>query len=78
MAQATKKAAAKKTDTKAAPKKAAAKKEAKGDGKIAQIIALHKQGLANADIVAKGFNKTTVSIQVSKYKKEKEAAKGKK
>lgn len=63
---ATKKKAAKK----AAPKKAAAAKgEKKGPGKIEQIIALHKAGKSNAEIVEKGFNKTTVSIQVSKYKK---------
>jgi hypothetical protein len=47
----------------------------KGPGKIEQIIALHKQGLSNKEIVEKGFNKTTVSIQVSKFKRAKEAAK---
>lgn len=69
---------------KAAPKKAAApvkknaKPEEKGPGKIEQILALHQKGLSNQEIVAKGFNKTTVSIQVAKFKKgkaEKKAAK---
>lgn len=67
---------------KAAPKNVAAPKKEKkakeGPGKIEQIIAHHKAGLDNAAIVAKGFNKTTVSIQVSKFKKakaEKKAAK---
>lgn len=69
---ATKKAAPKK-----AAKKVATKKEG-GPGKIEQIIALHKQGLSNKEIVEKGFNKTTVSIQVSKFKRAKEAAKASK
>lgn len=43
--------------------------EAKAPGKIDQIIDLHKAGKTNAEIVEAGFNKTTVSIQVSKYKK---------
>jgi hypothetical protein len=69
---AAKKAAAKKAaPEKAAPaKKGAAKVEEKGPGKIEQIIALHKKGKSNAEIVEQGFNKTTVSIQVAKYKKE--------
>lgn len=66
--------------TKAAVKKAAPKKVApakktkvveKGEGKIDQILALHKSGQSNAEIVEAGFNKTTVSIQVAKFKKEK-------
>jgi hypothetical protein len=71
-----KKAAVKKAATKsAAPKSAPAKKAAvkEGPGKIEQIIALHKAGKTNAEIVEKGFNKTTVSIQVSKYKKDPKA-----
>lgn len=66
---ATVKKAAKKA---AAPKKAVAKVK-EGPGKIEQIIALHKAGKENAAIVEKGFNKTTVSIQVSKYKKDPKA-----
>ncbi len=56
---------------KAATKAAAAAKEGevKGPGKIEQIIALHVAGKSNKEIVEAGFNKTTVSIQVSKYKK---------
>lgn len=49
-------------------KKAVSKKEG-GPGKIEQIIALHKQGLSNKEIEAKGFNYTTISIQVAKWKK---------
>lgn len=77
-ATAKKSAPAKKTASKAAskaaPKKAAAKAAPavdKGPGKIAQIIEWHKKGLSNAEIVEKGFNKTTVSIQVSKFKNAK-------
>lgn len=69
---ATKKAAAKKTATKkSAAKKSTVKKGEGGPGKIEQIIALHKSGLSNQEIVEKGFNKTTVSIQVAKFKKAK-------
>lgn len=91
MAQATKsqpqaaaapKKGAKKASEAPAPapvKKAAAKKaevvEEKGPGKIEQILALHKAGKSNKEIVESGFNKTTVSIQVAKYKKAKEAEK---
>lgn len=49
-----------------APAQSEAPKE---PGKIEQILALHKAGLSNKEIVEKGFNKTTVSIQVAKYKK---------
>lgn len=78
-----KKGAAKKAAAAPAPAKKGARGaaknadavEEKGPGKIEQIIALHKQGKSNAEIVEAGFNKTTVSIQVSKYKKEKAAAK---
>lgn len=67
---ATKKAA-KKSSKKASSKKAVKKeaKRSKDGGKIANIIALHKTGLSNQEIVAKGFNKTTVGIQVAKYKR---------
>lgn len=76
-AAATKKTATKKAAApKAAAKKAAAvKTEEKGPGKIQQILALHKAGKSNAEIVEAGFNKTTVSIQVARYKREKAAAK---
>lgn len=72
-----KKAAAKKAAAPAPAKKAATavKKEKEGPGKIEQILALHKAGKSNAEIVEKGFNKTTVSIQVAKYKKGKAEAK---
>lgn len=49
--------------------------EPKEPGKIEQIIAFHKAGLSNQQIAEKGFNKTTISIQVSKYKKAQAAAK---
>lgn len=71
-AKASKKVAVKKVATvkKATTKKVVEPKEGeKGPGKIAQIIDFHKKGYTNAEIVAEGFNKTTVSIQVSKYKK---------
>lgn len=73
------------TAKKAAPKKAAAPKKPtatapakkvgapkKENGLIAQIIALHVKGKTNQQIVDAGFNKTTVSIQVAKYKKANE------
>ena len=44
------------------------KKEPGGD-KIKQILELHKAGKTNAEIVAAGFNKSTVARQVSEYKK---------
>lgn len=56
---------------KAAPAPAAA--EEKGPGKIEQILAFHNQGLSNKEIEEKGFNKTTISIQVAKFKKAKAA-----
>lgn len=34
---------------------------------IHKIIELHKQGFSKADIIAKGFNKSTVARQVSEY-----------
>lgn len=71
---ATKKAAVKKPATKKKAVKKAVKKEG-GPGLIEQIIALHKQGYSNQEIAAKGFNKTTISIQVGKYKKLKAAKK---
>lgn len=36
---------------------------------IEQILELHKQGKTNKEIVAAGFNKSTVNRQVSEYKK---------
>ena len=44
--------------------------EPKLPGKIEQIIAHHKAGKTNDEIVKEGFNKTTVSIQVAKHKKK--------
>lgn len=67
------------TAKKAAPKKVAAKKTATksankgGKGLIEQIIALHKKGKTNVEIAEAGFNKTTVSIQVAKYKRDPKA-----
>lgn len=67
---ATKAKAKKATTKKAAPvKKATKNTEGKEPGKIAQIIELHKKGYSNAEIVEAGYNKTTVAIQVAKYKK---------
>lgn len=41
-----------------------------GEGTIiGQIIALHKGGKTNKEIIALGFNKSTVGRQVSEYKK---------
>lgn len=68
-------ATAKKAAAPTAKKNGAVKEEEKGPGKIEQILTLHKKGLSNQEIVDKGFNKTTVSIQVSKFKKEKEEKK---
>jgi hypothetical protein len=42
------------------------KEPAKGSV-IYQIIELHKQGLSKPDIIAKGFNKSTVARQVGEY-----------
>lgn len=36
---------------------------------IAQILEHHKAGLTNQEIIAKGFNKSTVGRQVCEYKK---------
>lgn len=47
----------------------APKAEPKTGSIIDQIIKLHKQGLSNKEIIAKGFNKSTVGRQVSEYKK---------
>lgn len=83
-AKSTAKATATKSTAKAAPKAAPASKAAPKAapvapvapaievkvGKIDQIIAFHEAGKTNAEIVDLGFNKTTVSIQVSKYKKD--------
>lgn len=40
-----------------------------GGGKIAQILKMHMDGKTNAEIIAAGFNKSTVSRQVSEHKK---------
>jgi hypothetical protein len=69
MATAKKAAPKKKVAVKAKAKGKSAGKKEGGPGKIEQIIALHKQGLSNKEIEAKGFNYTTISIQVAKYKK---------
>lgn len=50
--------------------------EPKVEGKIKQILDLHKAGKTNKEIVEMGFNKTTVSIQVARYKKKLEAESG--
>lgn len=47
----------------------AQKQPGKGGSIIEQILALHQQGLSNKDIIAKGFNKSTVNRQVSEFKK---------
>lgn len=39
-------------------------------GKIEQILAMHKAGKTNKEIVAAGFNKSTVGIQVRKFIKQ--------
>jgi hypothetical protein len=54
----------------ATPQPQQAKKEAGGAGIIQQIIEHHKQGLTNKEIIAKGFNKSTVGRQISEYKKK--------
>jgi len=66
-ATAAKKAAPAKKAPEAPAKKVGAPK--KENGLIQQIIALHVKGKTNQQIVDAGFNKTTVSIQVAKYKK---------
>lgn len=50
--------------------KVKAEKVAKVGGKIAEILELHKQGMSNKEIIEKGFNKSTVSIQCAKFKRE--------
>lgn len=46
-------------------------------GKIEQILWLHDSGLSNNEIIAKGFNKSTVGRQVGEYKKRKALTKSK-
>lgn len=41
-----------------------------GGNKIQQIIALHKAGKSNKEIIEAGYNKSTVARQVSEYKKK--------
>lgn len=66
----TKPAPAKKTATPKTEQEPATETPPAGGSNItAQIVALHKQGLSNAEIVAKGFNKSTVARQVGEYKK---------
>ena len=43
--------------------------EVEGGSLIKEIIALHREGRSNAEIVDAGYNKNTVSRQVSLYKK---------
>lgn len=43
--------------------------EVEGGSLIKEIIALHREGKSNAEIVDAGYNKNTVSRQVSLYKK---------
>ncbi len=50
----------------AAPAEPAAPKEV---GKIQKIILMHIAGYPNKDIIAAGFNKSTVAIQTSERKK---------
>lgn len=47
----------------------------KGRNIIREIISLHQQGLTNKEIIAKGYNKHTVSDQVRYYTKGKRVAK---
>lgn len=42
---------------------------------IQEIITLHKKGVPNADIIAKGYNKWTVREQVRLFSKGKRVAK---
>ena len=49
-------------------------KEPKGPGKIDQILKLHLEGKTNKEIQDAGFHPTTISIQISKYKKRALAA----
>lgn len=58
-----------KPKAKAASAKAPAVAVTTGGNKIAQIIAHHKAGKSNKEIIALGFNKSTVNRQVGEYKK---------
>ena len=49
--------------------------EVKEPGRIEQILAHHKAGKTVDEIVALGFNKTTVKIQTAKYIKNTPGAK---
>jgi hypothetical protein len=44
-------------------------KPMEGVSKIAAIIRLHEQGFSNKEIIAAGYNKSTVGRQVSEYRK---------
>lgn len=48
------------------------KQPGKGGGLIEQILALHIAGKSNKEIIAAGYNKSTVGRQVSEYKKRKQ------
>jgi hypothetical protein len=37
-------------------------------GKVQQVIELHKKGFSNQEIIAMGFNKSTVNNQVRNYR----------
>ena len=68
--------AKKKTEETAAPVVAApVAAEVKEPGKIAQILEHHKAGKTVDEIVALGFNKTTVKIQTARYIKNTPGAK---
>lgn len=45
------------------------KEPGKGGGLIEQILNHHRAGLSNKEIIALGFNKSTVARQVGEYKK---------
>lgn len=56
-------------------RKTPASDPAAGSGKIAEILALHKAGKSNKEIIDAGYNKSTVGRQVGEYKKRMAAAK---
>lgn len=53
----------------AAPAAAVSKKAGPGGSIIEQILAHHVSGLSNKEIIALGFNKSTVGRQVGEFKK---------
>lgn len=58
-----------KATTTAKAEKVAEEKAPKEPGKIAKILEMFKAGSTPKEIEDAGFHKTTISIQVSKYKK---------